>query len=74
MSWSHSIAVGRGQRLRAYRDGDVLELVVFRGDELVTTSVELASPPEDTCFLTLAADAGEVAESRRNGWLQNDRA
>jgi len=67
-------AANSDRRLRAYRDGDVLELVVFRGDELVTTSVELALPPEDTCFLTLAADAGDVAESRRNGWLQIDRS
>lgn len=58
------------RRLRGYRDGDVLDLVVFRGDELVTTSVRLAAAPEDTCFLTLAADAGDAAASRRKAWLQ----
>jgi predicted metalloprotease with PDZ domain len=62
------------RRLRAYRDGDTAEIVVFRGDELVTTSVEFGPSPEDTCYLTLAAVAGDAAESRRKAWLQNGQA
>jgi len=58
------------RRLRTYRDGDTLELIVFRGDELITTRVQLAMPPENTCYLQLGEDAGEAAIKRRDAWLQ----
>ena len=56
-------------RLKAYRDGDELELVVFRGDELVTTRIRLAAAPLDTCYLELIEDVELDVESRRMAWL-----
>ncbi len=56
--------------LGTYREGDALDLVVFRGDELITTRVKLAKAPENTCYLRLDADAGEAAGNRRDAWLQ----
>jgi predicted metalloprotease with PDZ domain len=61
------------RRLRSYRDGDILELVLFRGDELITTNVELAARPENTCYLALAPDTDGEARSRRNAWLHVDQ-
>jgi predicted metalloprotease with PDZ domain len=58
------------QRLRTYRDADKLELVVFRGDELITMQVRLEMAPEDTCYLQFDGDASEVATRRREAWLQ----
>ena len=57
------------RRLKAYRDGDKLELVVFRGDELVTTRIRLAAAPLDTCYLELIEDVELDVESRRMAWL-----
>jgi predicted metalloprotease with PDZ domain len=57
------------RRMRSYRDGDILELVLFRGDELITTMVELAARPENTCYLALALDADGEERSRRDAWL-----
>ena len=56
-------------RLRSYEAGASLELVVFRGDELVTTRVTLAEAPADTCYLTLTSDADESTSARRKAWL-----
>ena len=56
-------------RLRNYAAGACLELVVFRGDELVTTRVTLADAPADTCYLTLATDSDEPTLARRKAWL-----
>jgi len=60
------------RRLRTYRHGDSLELVVFRGDELITTSVRLAEAPQNTCFLRLDGDADAMAIARQAAWLQSD--
>ncbi len=57
------------RRLRAYHDGDVLELVAFRGDELITASVCLTAPPEDTCYLELIDDVDTETLERRAAWL-----
>ena len=57
------------RRLRAYFDGDVLELVAFRGDELITASVCLTAPPEDTCYLELIGDIDAEMFERRAAWL-----
>ncbi len=57
------------RRLCAYRNGDVLELVAFRGDELITTSVRLTAPPEDTCYLELIGDIDAETLERRAAWL-----
>jgi predicted metalloprotease with PDZ domain len=58
------------RRLRTYRDGDSLELVVFRGDELVSTDVCLSNAPKNTCYLKLDSDADAMALARQAAWLQ----
>ena len=62
------------RRLRTYRDADKLELVVFRGDELITTRVFLQMAPEDTCYLQLDSEASDAASRRREAWLQVSQA
>ncbi len=62
-------ATNADSRLKAYRDGDELELVVFRGDELLTTRIRIAAAPLDTCYLELIEDVGPDVESRRMAWL-----
>jgi predicted metalloprotease with PDZ domain len=62
-------AANADARLKAYRDGDELDLVVFRGDELVSTRIRLASAPLDTCYLELVEDVELDVESRRMAWL-----
>ncbi len=62
-------AANADSRLKAYRDGDELELVVFRGDELLTTRIRLAAAPLDTCYLELIEDVELDVESRRMAWL-----
>jgi len=57
------------RRLRSYHDGDSLELVLFRGDDLITTSIKIAAAPDDTCYLTLVDDVDADTESRRAAWL-----
>ena len=57
------------RRLSSYHDGDSLELVLFRGDDLITTSIKIAAAPDDTCYLTLVADVDADTESRRAAWL-----
>jgi len=59
------------QRLRTYRDGETLELVVFRGDELISTDIRLVEAPADTCYLTLIEDVDADTLSRQSAWLQN---
>jgi len=58
------------KRLRSYQDGDTLDLIVFRGDELISTSVQLVAAPKSTCFLQLIADVDEATAARRSDWLQ----
>ncbi len=62
-------AANAESRLKAYRDGDELDLVVFRGDELVSTQIRLAPAPLDTCYLELDEDVELDVESRRMAWL-----
>jgi predicted metalloprotease with PDZ domain len=57
------------RRLKTYRDGDKLELVVFRGDELITLSIKLADAPESTCYLELDSDAAAESLARQAAWL-----
>ena len=56
-------------RLRTYRDKDTLELVVFRGDELLSMKVKLEMAPKNTCYLEIKPDADDKTVSRRNAWL-----
>ena len=60
------------ERLRTYSAGDALDLAVFRGDELITTRVELADAPADTCYLVIASAVDEQTAGRRKAWLQAD--
>jgi predicted metalloprotease with PDZ domain len=63
-------AANWNQRLRTYHDGDALELLVFRGDELISTEICLASAPTDTCYLEMIEDADADTKSRQSDWLQ----
>ena len=60
------------RRLKSYQDGDRLELVVFRGDELLTLQLQLAAAPETTCFLSLDEEANADALGLQAAWLQPD--
>ena len=62
------------KRLKTYRHGDRLELVVFRGDELLTTKVRLERAPETTCFLQLDQEADAEVLGRQAAWLETDSA
>ena len=57
-------------RTRRYRPGDVSELTVFRGDELISVRMKWTEAPTDTCFLALDDDADEAVKSRRGDWLK----
>jgi predicted metalloprotease with PDZ domain len=57
------------RRLRACHAGDELELLVFRGDELLTTTIRIAEAPKDTCYLELREDVELAVENRRMAWL-----
>ncbi len=57
------------QRLRACRAGERLELVVFRGDELLTLSISPAATPAETIYLTIVTDADSDSVARRRIWL-----
>ena len=65
-------AANCGQRLKTYRDGDKLELIVFRGDELITSHIKLADAPETTCYLEFDSDAGTDSLARQAAWLLSD--
>ena len=63
-------AANGDRRLRSYRNGDKLELVVFRGDELLKMKVRLAEAPASTCYLELDVDADANSLARQAAWLQ----
>ncbi len=56
-------------RTRRYRPGDVSELTVFRGDELISMRMKWTEAPTDTCYLLLGEDADDAVQSRRGDWL-----
>lgn len=60
------------RRLRACRDREALEIVVFRGDELLTLPIELEEAPETTCYLQLDKSADAETLARQAAWLQPD--
>ena len=64
-------AANGDRRLRTYRHGDRLELVVFRGDELITTKIRLENAPETTCYLQLDAEADAEMLGRQAAWLES---
>lgn len=57
------------KRLRAYRAGDVVDIAVFRGDELLTLTLKIEAAPQDTCYLELIDDVELGVESLRMAWL-----
>ena len=57
------------RRLRTYRDGETLELVVFRGEDLLTMDITLVDAPEDTCYLSVDDEADIEVVARRESWL-----
>jgi predicted metalloprotease with PDZ domain len=58
------------RRLRTYRDKDRLQLVVFRGDELLTMKIRLEDAPDNTCYLQLDEDADATVLGMQAAWLQ----
>jgi predicted metalloprotease with PDZ domain len=56
-------------RTRRYRPGDVSELTVFRGDELVSMRMKWTEAPADTCYLVFDEEVEDAAKSRRRDWL-----
>jgi predicted metalloprotease with PDZ domain len=63
-------AANCNQRLRCYRDGEKLKLVVFRGEDLLTMTIKLAEAPQDTCYLSIDTDTDDKVTQRRQEWLQ----
>ncbi len=62
-------AANADARLKRYRAGDRLKLLLFRDDELIETTIRLAAAPKDTCFLELDEDADSETAGRRAAWL-----
>lgn len=56
-------------RTRRYRPGDVSDLTVFRGDELISMRMKWAEAPTDTCYLVLNEEVEDAVKSRRGDWL-----
>ncbi len=56
-------------RTRRYRPGDVSELAVFRGDELITVRLKWAEAPADTAYLVMSDDVDGAVSARRDAWL-----
>jgi len=56
-------------RTRRYRPGDVSELTVFRGDELISMRMKWAEAPTDTCYLVVNEEVDDIVRSRRGAWL-----
>ncbi len=63
-------AENHDRRLQSYHAGDRLELVVFRGDELLTLKIRLQKAPDDTCFLRLADERASDKDALRQAWLR----
>ncbi len=59
-------------RLRDHHVGDTVTLTVFRDHRLLRHRVRLGAPPEDTCYLTIDADAEDDVVAQRNTWLGQD--
>ena len=55
--------------LARYSPGEVVQVMAFRRDELMTFDVTLCAPPADTCWLTLDTDADATALLHREAWL-----
>lgn len=56
------------KRLEQTEPGRELTLHYFRGDELMSTTITLQAPPQDTWTFTLAEAEGDIM-TRRKAWL-----
>lgn len=56
-------------RLREHHVGDAVIISVFRDEHLITFTVRLGAPPEDTCYLELESDPDAGTEKLRTAWL-----
>jgi predicted metalloprotease with PDZ domain len=54
------------------RPGETLAVHAFRRDELIVTSLTLAEPPRDVCWLSLDTKIGGDERTRRAAWLGPD--
>ena len=57
------------KRLKAYRPGDEVELLVARREKLTRLPVTLGEEPAKEYYPRPAADVGETVEARRQSWL-----
>ena len=57
------------ERVSRCRVNDRKELVVFRGDSLLTLTIRFQAAPATTCYLELDEDVGLDVEALRAGWL-----
>ena len=57
------------ERISRCRVNDRKELVVFRGDSLLTMTIRFEAAPATTCFLESLEDVELDVESLRAGWL-----
>jgi predicted metalloprotease with PDZ domain len=64
-------AANYDRRLRSFRRGETLELVFFRGDDLMTTSITLIDAPENTCYLSIDEEADLATVAHRDDWLNS---
>ena len=62
-------AANAEKRVRRYREGDVVTISVFRGDELMKLQARLEAPPNDTCYLQETQSKTEARTARRSKWL-----
>lgn len=56
--------------LDGVQPGQMLELHLFRRDELLKLGVEAGLTPRDSCRLSLDPEADSLALQRRNAWLE----
>jgi len=57
------------RRLRNYRAGDKATITVFRDHILMRHQLTLENMPEDTGYLTIAANADDADDAQRSAWL-----
>jgi predicted metalloprotease with PDZ domain len=61
---------GIGRLLGRRSAGEALTVHAFRRDELFVTTLTLAEPPVDVCWLTLDPKCDSDARARRSSWLE----
>ena len=51
------------------REGERVDVLAFRRDELIRTQLTLGAAPQDTCWLEIDPAATQGAVARRRDWL-----